>query len=150
MWTGKLIVLCWSEDLPIRRIAKTKYASEPYNSGLPPMDGYWYAPIQRNYYKQAERLFRFPMLEICIIYTPMPCEVSFSLSNPPLRRSELTHNTEIRVEPISSDSYLRDELRGWYKIIGEYAENQNENRFSFSSYEAKWIAFSHLQTGNRK
>ena len=85
-----------------------------------------------------------------LYYTPMPCEVSFSLSDPPLRKSELTQHTEIWVEPISSDSYLRNELRGWYKIIGEYAENQNGNRFSFSSYEAKWIAFFHAQNGSGK
>lgn len=59
----------------------------------------------------------------------------------PLNKSMLLRHTEVWVEPISADPHLREELRGWYRLIGEYAENQNGNRFSFDSYEAKWLAF---------
>lgn len=85
-----------------------------------------------------------------LYYTPHLYEASFSPTDSPLRKPELTHYTEMWVEPISSDNSLRAELRGWYKVIGEYVENQNGNRFSFSSYEAKWIAFSNAQTENHR
>lgn len=62
-------------------------------------------------------------------------------SIPPLNKSMLLRHTEVWVEPISADPHLREELRGWYRLIGGYAENQNGNRFSFDSYEAKWLAF---------
>lgn len=85
-----------------------------------------------------------------LYYAPRLYEVSFSPSDPPLLKSELSHYSEIWVEPISPDSSLREELRGWYNIIGKYAENQNGNRFSFSSYEVKWIAFSNVQIANHE
>lgn len=59
----------------------------------------------------------------------------------PLSRNNLRRQTEIWVEPISSDATLREELRGWYRLAGAYAENKNGNRFSLASYEAKWLAF---------
>ena len=61
----------------------------------------------------------------------------------PLTKGELRYHTELWVEPISEDTALRQKLRGWYRIIAGYAENQNGNRFALDTYEAKWIAFSH-------
>ena len=45
------------------------------------------------------------------------------------------------VEPISKDSELRQSLRGRYKIINGFAENDCGSRFSLSSYGATWLAF---------
>ena len=59
----------------------------------------------------------------------------------PLKRNDLRYQTEIWVEPISGDTSLRKELRGWYSIKDDYAENQSGNRFLFDTYEAKWLAF---------
>lgn len=61
----------------------------------------------------------------------------------PLPKTALNDKDAVWLEPISSDIHLREELRGWYKILGEYAENQNGNRFSLSSYGVKWLAFQY-------
>lgn len=59
----------------------------------------------------------------------------------PLKKSDLVHQTEVWVEPISADAYLRNELRGWYRISNGFAENSTGNRFTIDSYGAKWLAF---------
>lgn len=66
---------------------------------------------------------------------------SFS-SEAPLAAEDLTPDTTVWLEPISDDTYLREELRGWYRICGHFAENQNGNRFPLNTYRIKWLAFS--------
>lgn len=70
---------------------------------------------------------------------------AFSVSPPPfedsLDREDVFRQTEVWVEPISSDSGLRNELRGWYRVFRGYVENQSGNRFLKESYGAKWMAF---------
>lgn len=60
----------------------------------------------------------------------------------PLDREEVFRLTEVWVEPVSSDSGLRNELRGWYRVFSRYVENQSGNRFLKDSYGAKWLAFT--------
>lgn len=72
------------------------------------------------------------------------------LENVPLKRNELSLYDEFWVEPISSDPVLRSELRGWYKRCEYWVENDSANRFLYSSYGSKWIAFKdflNLKTG---
>ena len=59
----------------------------------------------------------------------------------PLSRLELHEQREIWLEPISCDTHLRDELRGWYRIKSRWAENEYGNRFYLDAYGAKWLAF---------
>ena len=70
----------------------------------------------------------------------------FSVAPPPfedsLDREDVFYQTEVWVEPIFSDSELRNELRGWYRVFKEYVENQSGNRFLKDSYGAKWLAFT--------
>ncbi len=65
----------------------------------------------------------------------------FAFSEQPLQRDELFCQTQIWLEPISPDSDFRNELRGWYRIKGSYAENEYGNRFHIDTYGAKWLAF---------
>lgn len=65
----------------------------------------------------------------------------FAFSEQPVLRDELLCQTQIWLEPISPDSDLRNELRGWYRIKGSYAENEYGNRFHLNTYGAKWLAF---------
>lgn len=44
-------------------------------------------------------------------------------------------------EPISCDTHLREELRGWYRLKSRWAENEYGNRFYLDTYGAKWLAF---------
>jgi transcriptional regulator with XRE-family HTH domain len=71
---------------------------------------------------------------------------AYTLTNPPdrlpLRKNEVVSLDEVWVEPISSDTYLREQLRGWYRVKGNYAENEAGQRFHLDFYGAKWLAFS--------
>lgn len=59
----------------------------------------------------------------------------------PLSRRELYQQRAIWLEPISCDTHLREELRGWYRIESRWAENEYGNRFYLDTYGAKWLAF---------
>lgn len=60
---------------------------------------------------------------------------------PPLSRSELIHQEEIWLEPISPDSDLRRELQGRYRVKDRFVENEYGNRFYLDTYGSKWLAF---------
>lgn len=72
----------------------------------------------------------------------------FSESDPPkelpLSYSEVSTQTQIWLEPISPDSDLRNELRGWYHVKDRFVENEYGNRFYLDAYGSKWLAFSSL------
>lgn len=74
------------------------------------------------------------------VKSPLYTESDVPLPSP-LDRNELTPGLRIWVEPISKDSDLRTELRGWYLIREHFVENDSGNRFTIDSYEAKWLAF---------
>ena len=61
-----------------------------------------------------------------------------------LQKTEIKQSDEIWVEPISTDSKLRDELRGWYRIKERFVENEFGNRFYFDTYGAKWLGFENI------
>ena len=65
----------------------------------------------------------------------------------PLSRNELQYGLQIWVEPISADSSLREELRGFYRVKHHAIENECGNRFSLDGYGAKWLAFSEKSEG---
>ncbi len=60
---------------------------------------------------------------------------------PPLSLSEVKKREQIWLEPISPDSELRDELRGWYRVQARFVQNEYGNRFYLDTYGAKWLAF---------
>ena len=53
---------------------------------------------------------------------------AYTLTNPPdrppLGKNEVVSLDEVWVEPISSDTYLREQLRGWYQVRAHYVENK--------------------------
>ena len=57
---------------------------------------------------------------------------------------EIIGHERVWVEPISADTTLRQELRGWYNVMPDWVENSSGNRFLFDSYQAKWLAFSKI------
>lgn len=73
--------------------------------------------------------------------TPPVFSVPETLTEPPLTRAQMLTKEKIWVEPISHDSQLRDELRGWYHREDRYVENEYGNRFYLDTYEAKWLGF---------
>ena len=66
---------------------------------------------------------------------------------PPLSRQELIYHTHMNiwVEPISPDSVLRTELKGWYRVNQRYVENEFGTRFYFDTYGVKWLAFENYR-----
>ena len=56
--------------------------------------------------------------------------------------SEVIEYDRVWVEPISPNAHLRQELRGWYKVMSDWVENSAGNRFLLDTYEAKWLAFA--------
>lgn len=59
----------------------------------------------------------------------------------PLTLSEVREREQIWLEPISPDSELRNELRGWYRVQARFVQNEYGNRFYLDTYGAKWLAF---------
>lgn len=59
----------------------------------------------------------------------------------PLTLSEVREREQIWLEPISPDSELRNELRGWYQVQARFVQNEYGNRFYLDTYGAKWLAF---------
>ena len=90
--------------------------------------------------EKAEELFIAP---------PTFAESSIPNSEP-LLRNELQYGLQIWVEPISADSSLREELRGWYRVKHHDIENECGNRFSLDSYGAKWLAFPEKSEDRKK
>ncbi|MCL2433989.1 MAG: hypothetical protein FWD16_05670, partial [Clostridia bacterium] len=61
---------------------------------------------------------------------------------PPLGLDGIALCERVWVEPVSADSDLAAELRGWYTPRGRrLVENEYGNRFYFGTYGAKWLAF---------
>lgn len=68
----------------------------------------------------------------------------------PLDVDEIPELIKVWVEPISADTKLRDELRGWYRPYNSrLVENEFGNRWYFDSYGSKWLAFAkHMETAS--
>ncbi|MGI6094779.1 MAG: helix-turn-helix domain-containing protein [Lachnospiraceae bacterium] len=62
-------------------------------------------------------------------------------SGRPLTLSDIKDLEQLWLEPISPDSDLRKELRGWYHVKDRFVENEYGNRFYLDTYGAKWLAF---------
>ena len=95
-----------------------------------------------------ERQLRFasgeviPWTDVGEVYTIPPFYVVPNLyGKRPLSKLEAEHMEEVWVEPISDDSILRKELRGWYRVEQRCVANEIGQRFYFSTYESKWLAF---------
>ena len=84
-----------------------------------------------------------PFTDNLEVYTiPTHYEESALPDEMPIEREEIKRLDSVWVEPISRDHRLRDELRGWYTVKGEYVENARGNRFFLDSYDANWLAFA--------
>lgn len=59
----------------------------------------------------------------------------------PLSIAEISIHSKIWLEPISHDTELREELRGWYRVCDRWVENDHGTRFPIDTYGAKWLAF---------
>ena len=67
--------------------------------------------------------------------------VGYSPTTKPISYQDLCKHKSIWVKPISPDSFLQDELTGWYVVHDFYVQNQYGTRFLFDTYGTKWLAF---------
>ena len=96
-----------------------------------------------------ENMLRFadggllPLVDATRVYAIPPAfAITAAPTGMPLQKIELSKYDSVWVEPISTDTALRRELRGWYHVEGRYAENEVGQRFYFDFYGAKWLAFA--------
>ena len=67
--------------------------------------------------------------------------MGYSPAAKPISYDDLKKYKSLWVRPISTDSFLRDELTGWYEVQDFYIQNQYGTRFLFDTYGTKWLAF---------
>ena len=59
----------------------------------------------------------------------------------PISYEDINKYKTLWIQPISPDSFLREELIGWYEVHDFYIQNQYGTRFLFDTYGTKWLAF---------
>ena len=67
--------------------------------------------------------------------------MGYSPTAKPISHEDLSKYKSIWVKPITPDSFLQDELTGWYEVHDFYVQNQYGTRFLFDTYGNRWLAF---------
>ena len=67
--------------------------------------------------------------------------MGYSPAAKPISHEDLGKYKSIWVKPITPDSFLQDELTGWYEVHDFYVQNQYGTRFLFDTYGTRWLAF---------
>ena len=67
--------------------------------------------------------------------------MGYSPTTKPISYDDLKKYESLWIQPISPDSFLREELIGWYQVKSFYVENEYGTRFLFDTYGTKWLAF---------
>ena len=67
--------------------------------------------------------------------------MGYSPTTKPISYEDLIKFKSIWVKPITPDSFLQDELTGWYEVHDFYIQNQYGTRFLFDTYGTRWLAF---------
>ena len=88
-------------------------------------------------------LIPFDEVKEPIYLIPPAMSLSLRGAGKPLGIDNITAYERIWVEPITSDTELAAELRGWYHIYNErLAQNEFGQKFYIDTYSVKWLAFS--------
>ena len=67
--------------------------------------------------------------------------MGYSPATKPISHEDLSKYKSIWVKPITPDSFLQEELTGWYEVHDFYVQNQYGTRFLFDTYGTRWLAF---------
>ena len=67
--------------------------------------------------------------------------MGYSPATKPISHEDLSKYKSIWVKPITLDSFLQEELTGWYEVHDFYVKNQYGTRFLFDTYGTRWLAF---------
>lgn len=94
---------------------------------------------------------RLPLADAAEVYALPPAFAAPGMvTDKPLRKSSLAEYDSVWVEPISIDTILRNELRGWYQVKKRFVENEVGQRFYFDFYGAKWRALHTVQKKDKR
>jgi len=78
-----------------------------------------------------------------LYYIPPAFSIGMAGIGSPLEPEDLISRKKVWVEPISSDTKLSSELRGWYHLHdNRLVQNEYGTRFYLDTYGAKWLAFA--------
>lgn len=67
--------------------------------------------------------------------------MGYSPVGKPISHDDLSKYKSLWIKPISPDSFLQDELTGWYQVHEFYVQNEQGSRFLFDTYGTRWLAF---------
>ena len=67
--------------------------------------------------------------------------MGYSPTTKPISYEDINKYKTLWIHPIFPDSFLREELIGWYQVKSFYVENEYGTRFLFDNYGTKWLAF---------
>ena len=67
--------------------------------------------------------------------------MGYSPTTKPISHEDLSKYKSIWIKPITPDSFLQEELTGWYQVHDFYVQNQYGTRFLFDTYGTRWLAF---------
>lgn len=67
--------------------------------------------------------------------------MGYSPAAKPISHEDLSKYQNLWVKPISPDSFLQDELTGWYQVHEFYVQNEHGNRLLFDTYGTRWLDF---------
>ena len=67
--------------------------------------------------------------------------MGYSPTTKPISYEDLKKYQALWIQPISPDSFLQEELTGWYQVKSFFVENEYGTRFLFDTYGSKWLAF---------
>ena len=82
------------------------------------------------------------LAEAMNLHTTTPAfTTGYSPTSKPISHDDLKNYQTLWIRPISPDSFLQDELSGWYQVHDFYVQNQHGTRFLFDTYGTKWLAF---------
>lgn len=89
---------------------------------------------------------RLPFSQVGEVFAGSPADVNGQIKyDKPIAQDDLMQHTRVWVEPISRDSFLSEQLRGWYNVGDRYVFNDFGHRFYFAAYQNQWVAFEETQ-----
>jgi transcriptional regulator with XRE-family HTH domain len=99
--------------------------------------------VERTFVLYDLSLVSFDKINEPLYLIPPDMSISLRGVGTPLDMDAVSNRERVWVEPISSDSKLCGELRGWYTLYEKrLVQNEFGNRFYLDAYGANWLAFA--------
>ena len=98
--------------------------------------------VEKAFVSNDLSLIPFDSVRETLYLIPPAMSISLQGVGAPLDMDTVLNRERVWVEPISSDSKLCGELRGWYSLYERrLVQNEFGNRFYMDTYGVRWLAF---------